>query len=252
MPTSESESLPPKFNDLRDLLVDCYKLASELSTAIEVHNENPLQIIASCLLIKVLNATRAILLLFENNLLSEVYIILRHQMEAVFVLRACNEDRAFLEEYIKSDTLYRLKLGNVIFNKREDFNKDEKFDIDRIINLKNELKSIVNENGIKEIKIEELARKAKMKSHYNTAYRLFSNIVHIGVKSLDDYLVLEGGKIKELSIYPYQEDIAKLYISAIELILIAIECIKNIFEVEVDEKIKNLQETLSMAAKPYL
>lgn len=253
METNKSEPLPTEFNDLRDLLVDCYNLASEVPSMIEVYNENPLQIIASCLLIKVLNTTRAILILFENNLLSEVYVLLRHQMEAVFVLRACHEDEAFLREYIHSDILYRLKLGNVIFNKQDDFSKNEEFDIEKISRLKSELKSIVDKNGIKEIKIEDLARKAKLESYYHTAYRLFSNVVHIGVRSLEDYLELDSTKkIKELSVYPYQKDIPRLFISAIELILLAVEGINNIFKISLEEKIENLKGRLNKAVKYHL
>lgn len=106
MQTNNIEPISPRFNDLKALLVDCYNLASDVPSMIEVYNENPLQIITSCLLIKILNTTRAILVLFEHNLLSEVHVLLRHQMEAVFVLKACHEDEAFLREKLGSNLNY--------------------------------------------------------------------------------------------------------------------------------------------------
>jgi hypothetical protein len=245
--------LPPEFNDFKALLIDCYHLAAEVPGRIAVYNENPLQLVASCLFVKILNATRAELLLFENNLLSEVYVLLRHQMEAVFVLKACYEDRTFLEQYIKSDALARLKIGNIVSQGDAVFRENEHFDQDRINSRKAELKSIVDEHGIKEIKIRELARKAKLEPFYNTAYRFFSDIVHIGVSSLDDYFVKGADdKIKELSIYPYQKDISTLFITALELILLGLDCINKIFKLNIEEKIKVLQERSHNLAKPYL
>jgi len=247
------EPLPTEINNLKELLVDCYRLAFEIPKKIDVYNENPLQIISSCLFIKVINATRAILVLFENNLLSEVHVLLRHEMEAIFVLKACYEDKQFLKEYINSDILYRLKMGNVISQNQNNFKENEEFDIERIKSLKSDLKLIVDENGIKEVKIESLAKKAKMESYYDTAYRFLSNIVHIGIKSLDDYLkVDEKRKVRELLIYPYQKEIPTLFITAIELILIALDCINIIFKIGNEETILSLKKRLNELAKSYL
>lgn len=168
--TTPSDPIPEEFNDLRDLLIDCYNLASGIPDMIDAYNENHLQVITSILLIKTVNTARALLLLIENNLLSEVHVLLRHQIEAVFVLKACKEDKAFLKEYINSDLKRRLRLGNVIANNPKDFHKNELFDSDEFKNSRTDLKSIVDEHGIKEIKVNELARKAGMESTYNTAY----------------------------------------------------------------------------------
>lgn len=73
------------------------------------------------------------------------------------------------------------------------------------------------------------------------------------MKSLDDYLVLdEQGKIREINLYPYQEVIANLYLTAIELILIAIECVGTIFQIKLDERIAPLKERLAHSAKLHL
>jgi hypothetical protein len=150
MQKNNLEPLPRKFNDFKALLVDCYNLTAEVPGMIAVYNENALQLVTSCLFVKILNTTRAELLLFENNLLSEVYVLLRHQMEAVFVLKACYEDKTFLQEYIKSDALYRLKVGNIVSQGGTEFNENENFDKDKINNRKTELKSIIDKDGIKE------------------------------------------------------------------------------------------------------
>jgi hypothetical protein len=253
MQTNNIQPLDPVFDEFKVLLVDCYNLAAEVPGMIAVYNENPLQLITICLFVKILNTTRAELLLFENNLLSEVYVSLRHQMEAVFVLKACYEDAPFLREYIKSGALYRLKLGNIISQNGSEFRENDNFDEEKVNSRKAELKAIVDENGIKEIKIQELAKTAKLKSFYNTAYRFFSNVVHVGISSLDDYFVMGAdGKVRELSVFPYQKDIADLFIAAIELILLALDCINKIFKVNIEEKLKVLQERLNNLAKPHL
>ena len=161
MADNRSEPLPATFNDFKTLLIDCYHLAIEVLGMIAVNNENQLQLITSCLFVKHLNLTRAVLLLFDNNLLSEVYVLLRHQIEAVFVLKACHEDEAFLEEYIKSDALQRLRIGNIVSLGGTEFSENKHFDKNKVDSRKAELKSIVDEHDIKEIKIQELARKAK-------------------------------------------------------------------------------------------
>jgi hypothetical protein len=186
-------------------------------------------------------------------LLSEVHVLLRHELEAIFVLKACYEDKYFLKEYINSDVLYRLKMGNVISQNKDNFKGNEEFDIERIKSLKSELKLIVDENGIKEVKIEALAKKAKMESYYDTAYRFLSNIVHIGIKSLDDYLMVdEKRKVRELLIYPYQKEISTLFITAIELILTALDCTNTIFKIGNEEAISSLNKRLNELAKSYL
>jgi hypothetical protein len=245
------DSTPSNYNDCRKLLIDCYKLAGDMSSKFVIDDEDLLKIITACLFIKIHNTTKAILLLIDNNLLSETQVLLRHQIESLFVLKACYEDESFWEEYIYSDERIRLKWSNIM-TQNKIFRNHKEYDEEKIIKLRKELETIVDEKGIKELQIESLSRKAKLERFYNTTYRLLSNIVHVGVRSLSSYLIFDdNGEIKDLTIYPHQDDFAILYLTSAELSIIAIKTISDIFKIKVEMEVKELQKRFSELLKKY-
>ena len=234
---------PDRKTPINNLCTEIYEFGDKILSALKYRENIPIEVISACLFIKMLNAYKATYLFINTEYLrAEAHVLLRYLLEALFILKACVEDEAFLFEYIKSDEAYRLKIATVITKDPETF-KDA--DTSKIEETRVELKSIVDAEGIKAIRTETLAIKAGLHDLYNSAYRIFSNITHIGIRSLEEYVDLdEHENIKGLNMCPHEKDSLNLYVALIEAQLIGYKCMGKIFDLDIDKGIDDLHTRL--------
>ena len=76
---------------------------------LEIHNHDPQQVLAGCLMIKLLNDTQGAILLVEHGLASQARVILRAALETLFVLGNICFDEHFSRSFIAVSEQKRLK-----------------------------------------------------------------------------------------------------------------------------------------------
>jgi hypothetical protein len=106
----------------------------------------------------------------------------QHMFEALFIMKACMKDEDFMREYVKSGQVQQLRLMNAAFKHDADI-----FAETRKYASKKKIEELLNKKKRKEIKelnISEVAEKAGLGLLYDSAYRLLSDSVHCGPKSL--------------------------------------------------------------------
>jgi len=231
----EAEQYKSKIiNDNKELFNLCFELntlAHASKYDLQIHNQEAQEMMLGCLMIRLLNNFQGIVILSNYGLVVEAKILLRSMLETLFILKICCEDKDFIDKYIKSDQVYRYKLLNIPRN-----NPDHIFDALREYateDIKKQVKDNIKVNNIEGFEIYELAEKAGLKSHYDSAYRLLCNTSHSGVRSLEEYLVLdERSEVRILNSGPIEKDFDLVLITAMDNLCLGLFCIFAFFKVD--------------------
>jgi len=225
------DQIVSKFQSLFALGKEVNQFAHKVKYELRVHNEDVQQMIAACALIKLHNNFQTIYILCTYGLVNDAKIILRSMLEILFILKLSCEDYKFVEKYVMADQIYRQKLLNVAKSNPDGvFDETRQYATEEVLN---KIKQDIEANDIQELKIEQLAQRAGMKSHYDTAYRMLCNPTHSGARSLEGYLMFdEDKKISGLNFGPTDEDIDLVMITAIDNMGIGLVSILNFFKID--------------------
>jgi hypothetical protein len=227
-----------------NLIENLSKFANEIRYLMNVNSENGREILASLLFIKVSNTFQAIVLLSKKGLAVECAILTRSLLEVVFPLKILSLEENFAQEFALIDKVKQLKLMNVILKDKELFSslisQSQITEEDR-----DKLKKEITINGIRDFSVEELAKRANMYSFYQLAYRCLSEEVHTTGRSLKSYVITdENGEIKMFENGPQVFDLHK-FNTASYCLLIAIDCINEIFNLKLEQEIKQYEEKIT-------
>ncbi len=242
------------------LLNDCYNFANEVFDNLkpEISQQLPyssidnLKITTDCLFIKIINTTKAILLLMENHMLVEVAVLLRHQLEALFILRACKVNKYFIEEYLRLSIVNRRKIGNIVTSN----DKLYKIDATKRARIKEEIAEIdkaYSAYDMNEKKACKIAGKAKLYELYDSTYHKLCEIVHVGPDSLKDHCVHDSyGNVKSIIAEPYHTNNTKMtFLLSVDILLKSIDTVNQLFELNLGEECGKLNERYEECIKNY-
>jgi hypothetical protein len=153
--------------------------------------------------------------------------MVRAILDSLFPLVAIAKDKAFAQTYAENHTLQQLRY----------FRKAKKLTGSRIPEVddpKDELRAEqlakkIEEQGIRTITTEDLARRAGLIEWYLTAYSLLSGTVHSRAGDLEEYLVLsDANEIKEFDWGPRTKGIKTVMMTAMGSMFMAAEHVKSI------------------------
>jgi hypothetical protein len=217
-----------KHNEFFSLCHDINNFAQELKFKFEVNNQDGQKVIATCLFIRVLEGFQAAIILTGRGLTLDAKVLIRAVLEALILLKICCEDKEFISEFIKSDDVRRLKIMNVTRKYRGQlFSLVKEYATEEVVS---DLKSKINKENIRELQIEDLAKRAGLPIYYDTVYRLFSDNVHTSPRSLEKYVATnEKGDINEFCHGPDDRDCRENLWNLANLLLIALQSTCSLF-----------------------
>ena len=240
------------------LLNDCYNYSEDVLDTLkprrtehgEYSNKDKLQITATCQFIKIITTTKAVLLLMENHMLVEVSILLRYQLEALFILKACHEEEEFIGNYLMTFYGNKIKHENIICNNLKDVDVSTKANVDKKIA---ELKKEFNDDDIKEMDIQEIAGKAKLSGLYNKPYTMLCEVAHVGPGTLKEHFILDDNEnIKRIIVELYHVGVTKMtFLLSVDILLKSIDTVNKLFVLNLDEECGKLNERYEECIKNY-
>jgi hypothetical protein len=245
--TAIIEGIKRRYVDYFSLCHELNSYAENSKSKFEVHNKVGQEVIAACLYIKILEGFQATVLLSERGLNSEVKVMIRSILEALFLLRVCCKDEGFIPTFVLTDELKRLKIMNIshqysegLFSALREYATDE---------IRNELKTRIDEKNINDLHISELARNAEMAGDYDTVFRYCSEYVHSSPRSLEKYVKIDiNGNISELLHAPDEEDMELNLLTIADYLIKALHCMFILFKIDNNN---DLQEFNNNIARLY-
>ncbi len=233
------EIYAPHFDLVHRVNASCQQAICRLS----IHNRDGQQVLAACLLIKLLNDVQGAVLLTERGLASPARTLLRAGLEALFVLmNVCVYDEFYMS-FIRESEIDRLRLARAIRENPSPVFDDVRHDVtpELIERLTNEIK----EAGTTKEAAAELARQVDLGEVYDGAYRLLSQDVHASPRVLAKYFDMdEAGTLKGIVCGPVTDDlILELDTSAV-LMIMGCRAIDRLFGLNLHTDIDNLDMEL--------
>lgn len=238
----------PNKKELEGLLKQTYEVGILLRNKISIHNGVIQEVVGGSLFIKILNSSNSIILLMHHQLIIDSEVLLRHSLETLFLLKACLDDPKNSLAFVNNDWLNKKKMGKRLIENPKLSADERKRAKDRL----EEVEKNIKEQSIRKIEIGEWARRASLEDYYRSVYSYWSDSVHSGAGTIDNYLVDDGEKIKELNPWPLLGRTPLIVFALIEMLKIAFESIENKFKIGVGNELNEIQLKMELLHKTML
>lgn len=242
-----SKSVEQKYEPFFETCYHVNTLAQDTKFKFNIHNRDGQEVIAATLFIRVLNGFQGVVVLARMGLATEAKVVLRGTLEAFFLLKlTCDEER-FAIEYIQSDKVHRLRWMNIAHQSSgQMFDSTRRYATPEIMRT---LQDEINKHGIKEWKIEDIARRANLHELYDSDYRLLSAEVHIIPRSLENYTHTDSsGAIVDFPWGPSDDDLGYILFTAVRILFNSLVCTTKLFEVDILEQCAGIDQRLTRLA----
>ena len=237
------------------LAEDINSFAQEQMFLLNVHNLDYQELLTATAFVRSHSLFQGALILLQRGMIYEAAILVRAEVEVMFVLTAAVKERKFAKEFILSDETQKLRLMKNILRSSSDLQNEIGDDAtwEKVEKLKDKLKR----NGITEIQFNDIANISDYYDWYTVVYTVLSQMgAHPTPRSLDQHLQIDStGEVGSLLWGPDIYGIPSLLGTAVECFIIIFNSVSTLFEMNWDEnlniyhdKLKSISKTL----KPLL
>ena len=224
----------------------CYKVNELAYTTLfetKPNNQDLQQLLAVTLFIRILNGFQSIVVLARLGLAFDAKVVLRGVLESLFIEKLLCAEKDFALEYVKSDECSRLRWLNIArkndaphFNLLREIATDEEIE---------KLKKEIDQQGCKEIAVEEVARRAGLQIEYDTSYRILCEETHTLPRSIQHLTVIDNsGDPVEFDPHPTDKDLPYSLFTAIRLLHIAQVSLCKLFAINKEKQLQEINEAL--------
>lgn len=168
----------------RELNRDCHRFLDGRIA----NSGNGKQIATGLFFARMLELFQSIVLISERGMAATTRILERALLEANYIFMAAHRDPTFLDEYMAQHHIHKRKLVKKIrlSNSSEKAMMDLKQGAtDQVLK---EVEAAISQGKLRELRIEEIAKRAGCHDSYCTAYAILSQAVHTGVNDIDRYI----------------------------------------------------------------
>ena len=171
------------------------RFTAETREKISTDNTNLLELLATCLFIRIHESCQAAVLLLRNGLTTDAKVVVRSVFEALAHIKLLSKDEKYTKQYMLASEFERSrKITKLRQNPSDVLAKyRDKISPEEMAKFEKQRKELKDARHI----TSKIATEAGLKDMYETVYSLFSDIVHVSSKTLENYLVLneKGDKI---------------------------------------------------------
>ena len=224
------------YQDIRQFATFASHRGRDINTQFDVRVNNSAQITTTVLFNKMLNDLDAISVMVDEGFIDQSFVIMRTMLDKLFVLSALTKDESKMEELKKH---FEYQQAGII-----------KKGCDLGLIDEDEKEGRLMELDGKNITASMWAEWAGMKETYQREYSLFSDFIHVSLKSIEDCLVKKRGKIKAIDMAPKIDRRGEILTTASYYVLLATEIICNYFKIKMPDQDK-VENAFSRLSEPY-
>jgi hypothetical protein len=213
------------FTTIRELNRECHRFLD--GRGVDITSE--LHTTTVVLFVRLMELFQGMFIAVEHGMTSVSNIMSRAHLEAYFCLMAIHRDPTFLKQYLDQLHVSRKHLVNRIRNSNSPGLAALREAMDE--NLIRDISHTIQEQDIKQLKIEDVARRAGLHDVYATAYTILSGAVHTTAWDLESHLDYDDTEkaIRGFQYGPSDADTEKFLGLAGMVMADALETISSIF-----------------------
>lgn len=239
-----SKSVQVQYSKFFELSHQINELAHAIKFELKVHNRDRQEFLAATLFLRLLNGFEVVVILGIKGLLFEAKVVLRSVIESLFILKLLCEEEAFALEYLGSSKVQSLKWMNIARETQDpNFESLRQYATSEVMET---LRKEIEQHALRKLNVEPIAKRAGLHHFYNTQYRLLSEQVHCLPISLDPFMVQdEDGELSSFDWGPKHDDLDVVLFTNVQMLLVALEAITQLFEVNRREKLGQIHQDLA-------
>lgn len=227
--TDFKRSVEGKYAQFFELYRKTNRIAHEMKFRLEAPNNDGQKVIAVTLFIRLLNSFQAVAILAQQGLMFDSKIVLRGGLESLFILNLLCKKEEFLDEYIGSDYVRRLRLVDVATRTSDPNLESLRNHVNSHPEFYAELKEKIKKNGWKKLNAEDIAKRSGLSSMYDTHYRLLSEEVHTLPHSLESLLdFTEDQTPSTFEWGPSDQELPLTLFTGVQMLLVAMRAISTL------------------------
>jgi hypothetical protein len=232
-----------------DLIDRVNRFCQQAKYRLLIHDHDGREVIAGCIMIKILNDLQAAILLVERGLASQARTLIRVGLEGFFILaNICRVD-GFWRSFILSDQVARRRLLRAIRGNSSVLLEEVRRQV--VPELISQLDQDIREHGITEEHAIELARRVNLLNFYDGPYRLFSQDVHSLPKVLEKYGVFDqDGALVSFTWGPQIDDLEAELTVIPRIMILGFAVVNEMFDLKLDETLASLDAELRLLENP--
>lgn len=231
------------------------EIARSLSTvgerfivSLEIHPNDPLQVLPTCLVIRQISGLRSLCLLAVNGFFNEAIGHQRSLMEALARITALTKKPDLVHDYLAQDILNRIKLLKDILNFRSDWGPEIPRDPsdehlrEQIAQAQSRLDDFERIHGRKarDVKTFDWAQTGDVAHLLLGRFVISSQALHFSPKSLEHLFVIKDDQLKEIRIGPEDKNIDDLILTSCKYVFVGIQSLANALSVGIPDDIEAL------------
>lgn len=236
---------------------DCFGLADELNSfaqkrmfALDISKQDYQQLLVATAFLRALSMFQGAIIMLERGMIFEAGILIRGQIEGMFIVAAASKSREFAKNFILSDGAKKLGLMKNLLRSSDRIQQilGDQASWDDV----NKLKADLAAEGIKDFQIADIARQTDYMDWYTVVYTFLSQMLaHPTARSLDKYLSAgEDGEVSCLSWGPDVYGISKMMGAAIECLIVVLEKVSKLFEAQWKPDLDRFHDRLRELSTP--
>lgn len=236
-----SSSIQKKHYPYFSLFSNLNEFTAKVRKKIYIDDTNLVDLLATCLFIRIHESCQAAVLLLRNGLTTDAKVVIRSVFEALAHIMLLSKDENYAEQYVlasefeRSIKIKRLRKNpsNILAEHENKISPEEMAAFEETRMLLKDKKYITS----------QIASKAGLQDLYETVYSLFSDTVHVSSKSLERYLIFDSAdeKVESFKWGPRQDnEIRDMLMLINSFIIDMLEAASVIFKFDFKDKFKPL------------
>lgn len=233
-----------------ELATETNRLTHRVIYAIKPHNEHVPDLMLATLLIRQASSYQSFFILLSKGLETQAQVLLRILAELMFVTGAIRKDEKFVNQYVLSEDISRVKSLEAIARDKQSRGEDVDEKTKELIAT---LREKIRSEDLTTFSTERIAQIAGLSSYYDNLYRFTSMAVHASPRELNGAFELDSsGNVAALNYGPIVEDLDLYLDYAISMMLYALHEVASHFKIDVIAEIESLQRANNALAGPSI
>jgi hypothetical protein len=224
-----------QFSEWFSLCKEITRFCFDICKRVSPQSDKRQEWLAVALFIKALSLFEGSYILFENCMSIESAVMIRSLMDAVFALGAITRHPEVAQEYWDDNLARKIEAISKLLKYETKAKQPNAADYARTLN---ELMVKKGNRTLKQLSTNYLAKQAGREDFYCTAYTVFSWQVHSNIMDIASFLHGNSdSEIKAVILDPSTHDFNKLFLTAAESIVFALEEFNSLFSLQQEVQI---------------
>ena len=233
-------------NEFYDYCARLNKFGQSTLHELNIHNENPQELLLSTLFLRSLSNYQGALILLSKGMILEARILIRSLLEILFRFKVISISQKEAVNFINQDRINSKSLIDKVSKL-----KNTPFELKSLQERKTEIEAEIKDYNIQYHGTNWYAKKAELDDYYNMVYPFLCNAVHSNVRDLESHLIIKDNKVTSFNYGPTTNELEDQLFLASQFLLRMIDILNDIFGLKILNELVSFKDELEKLIESF-